>query len=176
MILLIVGTPGSGKTTAARIAESLGFRTIYASDIIREEIKSRDLPYTSETDRMISDWFHKNDRERLFVERLIPKLLPDTLNVIEGFRSPKQLKYLRELTDQEIKILSIDAPFEERLKRLIKRHRFENIDGKYLRERDQREFSLGLKELMNKADYRIHNDLSLAEFKERVKEILRGLK
>ena len=93
MLILIVGMPSSGKTTAARILGEMGFSVASTGDVIREEIKRRGLPYTKENDRKVADWFHEEGREKIVIDRLLKKVSGEKI-VIEGLRDPKQLKEL----------------------------------------------------------------------------------
>jgi len=171
MLILIVGMPSSGKTTAAQIFEEMGFSVASTGDIVREEIKSRDLPYTKENDREVADWFHEGDREALVIERLLDKVKGDKI-VIEGLRSDEQLYKLEEKTEKVPVIIAIKASFESRLKRELAKKRFTDMTREDLEKRDMAEMRLGEGELMEKANYIIDNtNLTKEELKKILEDI-----
>ncbi|MCD6367951.1 MAG: AAA family ATPase [Candidatus Aenigmarchaeota archaeon] len=174
MIVVIVGKPSSGKTTAANALKKLGFSVVSTGDIIREEIKRRGLPYTKETDAEIGEWFHRG-REGLIVQRLLDKVSGDKI-VIEGLRDPLQLKELERRTGEKPILIAIEAPFNVRLEREIKRGRFPGETEKYLREREERESRHGEDKLIDMADYVVKNDgVSLKEFEKNVRDLVKKL-
>lgn len=175
MLILIVGMPSSGKTTAAQIFEDIGFSIASTGDIVREEIKNRDLPYTKENDREVADWFHEGGREALVIERLLDKVKGDK-TVIEGLRSDEQLHKLEENTEKVPVIIAIKASFESRLERELAKKRFPDMTRKDLEKRDMAELRLGEGELIEKADYTIDNtNLTKEELKEELKKILEDI-
>ncbi|MCK4635016.1 MAG: AAA family ATPase [Candidatus Aenigmarchaeota archaeon] len=175
MLILIVGMPSSGKTTAAQIFEEMGFSVASTGDIVREEIKSRDLSYTKENDREVADWFHEEGRETLVIERLLSKLKGKN-KVIEGLRDPKQMERLENKTGKRPVIIAIESSFESRLKRELAKKRFPDMTREDLEKRDQAELRLGEGELIGKADYTIDNtNLTKEELKEELKKILEDI-
>lgn len=175
MIVLIVGEPLSGKTTALKVLKKIGFSTASTGDVIRDEIKNRNLPYTKENDAKIAEWFHKDNREILLIKRLLKKVKGDKI-AIEGLRSPIQLKELERKTDVRPIIIAIKADFKTRLKRMKERKRFPGEDEKYLRKREEREARHGEMEFIKMADYTIDNtNLSLKEFEQKVRDIVKRI-
>ncbi len=169
-IICVVGMPGSGKTTAAKIlGEILGAPVVSTGDVVRDEIKRRGLKYTPETDEKISRWFHSG-REDLIVRRLAKMLGPD-VTVVEGLRSPEEVELLKKLTGADIRILGILLGFRKRLERLKKRKRFENVTEEYLRKRDSREVGYGLGRLIKSADFRIRNSGDLEDLRRKLEKL-----
>jgi dephospho-CoA kinase len=69
--------------------------------------------------------------------------------------------------------VSVEAPFETRARRLADRGRdVSDADREALRDREARERSFGMDEVMADADVRIENDGSLEAFRARVRELL----
>ena len=115
MMVVIVGAPASGKTTAVEEFKKMGFSVCSSGDIIREEIKNRGLPYNKKNDRKIAEWFHKEGREKLLVERALKKVKGKKI-AIEGLRSPSQLKELEKQTGERPIIIAVKADFKRDLR------------------------------------------------------------
>jgi dephospho-CoA kinase len=160
-LIIVVGLPGSGKSLAAEIIKKRFKADHFRSgDIIRDEIKRRGLKYSPQNDAMVAHWFNIQGREKLLTKRLwkkIKKSRKDTV-VIEGFRSPDHLKYLKSYYKGKPVIIFINSSFKVRAKRGMRRKRFgkkENIE--YLKLRDKMEKSHGIMRLIKKADYTVDN-------------------
>jgi dephospho-CoA kinase len=160
-LILIVGLPGSGKSTAAEfIKKHFDAEVFHSGDIIREEIKRRGLEYTPQTDAMIAHWFHTQGREKLIAERTWKKIKKSKkkIIVVEGFRSLKTANHLKKLSKMKSIIISINASLKERIKRELKRRRFGEREGiEYLKSREKLEKRHGIMRLLKKADYKINN-------------------
>ena len=179
-LILIVGLPGSGKSFAASVIKKHFHANVFETgDIIREEIKRRGLHYTPENDTKVRLWFHSG-REHLIVERLWKKVKDERgVTVIDGLRSPKELTMIRKLYKGSIFLIRIKSSFRARSQREIKRGRFGKAESiGYLKQRDRSELSglVGLKQLLERADYTIDNSkLSKRQMEIRVVELVREL-
>jgi len=180
-LIVIVGLPGSGKSTAADfIKKKFNSVIFHSGDIIREEIKRRGLKYTPKTDAFVANWFHRSGREKLLVRRIWEKIKKSNkkLIVIEGLRSYDQLRYLEKITMARPVVIAIMASFNVRLERELKRKRFGKDESlSYLKLRERLEKSHGIERLIRKADYKIDNSkLSIKQtnvkISKTVKEIL----
>jgi dephospho-CoA kinase len=160
-IILIVGLPGSGKSLAADIIKKKFKAGVFHSgDVIRDEIRRRGLKYTPQNDAKIAHWFNVRGREKLLTKRLWKKVKKSRkdLVVIEGFRSPDHLKYLKSYYKGKPAIIFINSSFKARAERELKRKRFGKSETlKYLKFRDRLEKSHGIEELFKKADYTVNN-------------------
>jgi len=167
-LLLIVGMPGSGKSTAAQAAKALGFRVFSFGDIVREEVRRRGLKENEENVEKVANWFHSG-REYLLAHRLEKKLhkihTVKPFYVIEGARSPKQLKELKEHFN--VKILAVVLPQRIRWARQLARGRADIRITEDARERDARESRYGIEKLLARADWRISSNCNEKEFRAR---------
>jgi dephospho-CoA kinase len=161
-IVVVVGLPGSGKSTAAKIlAKRMKAAVVHSGDIIRAEIRRRGLPYTPKNDAAIARWFHSG-RESLLTSRAwnvaLKKASRKKTIIFEGFRSPLHIRYLQMLSGIRPIVIAITAPFTIRAKRELKRGRFgKSQTMSYLRKREMLETKHGVKRLISKADYKIDN-------------------
>ncbi|OGI12512.1 hypothetical protein A3K64_01245 [Candidatus Micrarchaeota archaeon RBG_16_36_9] len=179
-LILIVGLPGSGKSSAADfIKRKYDAGIVHSGDIIREEVKRRGLEYTPQNDALIAHWFHSSGREKLVVKRIWNKIKNSKKNliVIEGLRSEKQLKYLKAIAKTRPIIISVLASFNVRVKRELKRGRFGNKESiEYLKFRDKLEKKHGEDKLIRKADYKINNSkLNIRQTDAKIYEIMRKI-
>lgn len=177
-LILIVGLPGSGKSTAADfIKRKFNADIVHSGDIIREEVKRRGLEYNPKNDALIAHLFHTGGREKLVVRRVWDKIKRSKkkLIVIEGLRSEKQLKYLENIAKIKPIVISIVASFDVRAKRELKRGRFGKEESiKYLRFRDKLEKSHGEGKIIKKAEYKIDNSrLNERQTDKKIYEIMK---
>jgi dephospho-CoA kinase len=176
-IVLVVGLPGSGKSTVANyIRDNYNARIFLSGDIIREEIKRRGLAYTPENDSKIAHWFHTSNREGLVVKRLWANIRKSgkKLVVIDGLRSETQLSILRKIAKTRPFVISIVASQNVRVRRELSRGRFGKKESvKYVKFRDKLEKSHGVARLMAKSDYKINNThLSVRQSNYKIAKIM----
>lgn len=154
---MIVGMPGSGKTTAADLlGKFLRIKVVHSGDIARAEIKRRGWKLTPETDLKIRKYFHSHGREHIMVDRTLEQFKGD-INIVESFRSMKEIDILRK-RGYEVIIILIHAPFAVRAKRQQLRGRLGPRETlKYLKSRDKHELSIGLEQVIKEADFVIQN-------------------
>lgn len=169
-LLLIIGMPGSGKSTAADEAKKSGFRILSFGDIVREEVRRRKLAENEENVERVADWFHSG-REALLARRLEKKLrairTAKPFYVIEGARSPRQLKELRR--HFTVKILAITLPQRVRWLRQLARGRSDIRTLKDAKARDARELRYGIGRLLKQADWHISSNCTEKKFRTRCK-------
>jgi len=172
MLILLVGLPSSGKTTAAQILKEMGFSVISSGDIIREEVKKRGLPYTIENDTKIRKWFHEEGREALLLKRLLERARGENL-VWDGPRSTEYLEELKEKMGKPV-IIAIKSDFKSRFKRDLEKNRFPDLTKERMEKRDKQQLDTGISELMERADHVIDNtNLTKEELKKKIEKILK---
>ncbi|MDI9619717.1 MAG: AAA family ATPase [Candidatus Nezhaarchaeota archaeon] len=172
-LICLTGMPGAGKTVAAEVARSMGLKVYSMGDIVREEIL-REKGHIS-WDEMKKAMFELRQKEgpgaiAKRVARLIPK---DSLNVavIEGVRSLDEVEEFKELG--EVVVLAIHSSPINRYLRLKRRGRKGDPQGfEELKERDLKELSLGLGNVIALSDYMIVNNGTLGEFEGEVRSLL----
>ncbi|MEM1720985.1 MAG: AAA family ATPase [Ignisphaera sp.] len=177
VVVFVTGLPGSGKSVFTDVAISRGIPVVVLGDIVREEVSRRGLEPSLENLIKIAQEL----RERLgpeaiamlSVEKLLKILDMSCLVVIDGVRSLKEVEYIKMKTDAEAIIVAIHASPKTRFNRLKMRSRSDDPrEWSEFIERDMRELSWGLGNVIALADVVIVNEGSLDEFKAMVKEFL----
>lgn len=170
-VIAAVGLPGSGKTEAAQIAEEMGMKRVSMGDVVRREIKRRDLDVTDENIERISTELREQHGDAA-VARLCVKQLDMEKNqelFIDGIRGLSEIEYFRDELDRKVTVLAIKSAFSTRYDRISTRGRTEDIDTReMLRARDERELEWGLQKAIEMADITIHNDGSLDSFQQEI--------
>jgi dephospho-CoA kinase len=180
-LILIVGLAGSGKSTISRfIKDKFNADIFHTGDIIREEVRRRELERTTKNEILIANWFFANrKREKIIIERIAEKIKKSNkkIIVIEGLTTYENLKYLEKLVEIKPIVLSIITTLNVRVKRESKRGRFgkkRNIE--YVKSRDDFEKSRGIGKLMKKADYTIDNSrLSKKQANDKVYKLIKEI-
>lgn len=184
MILVVVGLPGSGKSTIAEFLREEDFDVIEFGDIWRELLKKAKIPLndpkgTREFTRMLREKHGKDIYARYAVKK-IRKSMRHV--VLMGVRSTYEMDYLKKKVSK-IEIIAIRSPFETRFERMKKRAKPEDpktlADFKWLNTREKRGFLPDKKEerhgvliVMKKADYAINNNGTKEQLKENLDKVL----
>jgi dephospho-CoA kinase len=172
-----VGLPGSGKGEAAEVAREEGIPVVTMGDVIRQECRDRGLDPAEHHGQVATD-LRAEGGPTAIAERSIP-LVRESLEdsdtvVVDGLRSMAEVAAFEEAFGGEFTILSVEAPFDVRARRLDERGRDKSVDegGESLEERDERELGFGMGEVMDEADVVVENTSTLEAFRERVRTLL----
>jgi len=155
----LTGYPGAGKTLLAAEASRMGLPVLNMGDVVREEADKRGVEPTRENMTRLMFKLREEEGPLAVARRILDKCrrVEGKLVVIDGLRTVDELRLFKESFKRFILVM-VDAPREERFRRLHKRGRSD--DPKTLEElvdRDRAEETLGLGELMKKADRLIVN-------------------
>ena len=170
------GMPGTGKSEAVVVAKELGFEIFSMGEVVRDEARRRGVPMTdSDVGRFAADEREKHGKA-IWAQRtseLIMQHAEAEIVIIDGIRSMDEIELFRDVFGKDFILVAIYANSPERLKRIIKRSREDDVRSmEELEARDDRELGWGVGRAIAKADIMIVNDCSLSEFREKVKEIL----
>jgi len=173
----ITGMPGSGKNTIREIMQEFGFPIIVMGDEVRAEAKRRNLDPTPENLGRIMLQIRAEEGLGVLARRCIPKVKASgsSVVVIDGVRSPHEVReYRREFPN--FKIIAIHASPMARFRRLLKRGRSDDPkDWETFVERDQRELSVGIGEVIATANYMVVNEGTKDQLKGELRQLLRQL-
>ena len=171
-----VGLAGSGKGEFATVAEELGVPAVTMGDVIRQACRDRGLD-PAEHHGAVAQALREENGPTAIAEASLPHVeaaLADADTVlVDGIRSDVEVEVFEERFGEDFLLVSIEAPFEVRQRRLGERGRDE-VDGdrERLAARDDRERGFGLGDAMERADVTIDNTGSLDAYRERVREVL----
>lgn len=172
MIYGVTGMPLSGKTTVANILEKQGFTKIDMGNVVRGEMEERDIP-TSETGDFVNSIREENGMDAI-AQLTLPKIQETKNVVITGMRNKQEKKYFEEQLDTGLNIIALWTSKEVRKQRREERMRKEDREGDEFHERDLRELSNGVGDLIALSDHIIKNEeMSLDELEQEVKQIVK---
>ncbi len=175
-VIATVGLPGSGKGEAAEVAREEGIPVVTMGDVIRQACRDRGLD-PEEHHGEVAKRLREEEGPAAIAERTLPPVREHSQNsdtvLIDGVRSDVEVDRFQDAFE-EFTLVSIEAPFEARARRLRGRARDRtDEDEAELRRREERELAFGMGEAMERADVTIENDADLSSFRERVRRLFR---
>lgn len=173
-ILLITGMPGAGKEELLEVARSMGIPFLRMGDIVREFHESSGNADKGMTVGQTASRERELNGSDIWARRALERMSGE-LFLVDGCRSMDEVRSFRGLSD-DVHIIAVHAPAEQRYARLIKRGREDApTDQEEFDSRDNREMGWGLSEIIALADLMVVNDSDLETFRRRVRETLEGL-
>ena len=174
ILIGVAGMPGAGKATVEEIVKSMGYPVVVMGDEIRDEAKRRGLKPTPENLGMVMLKLREEEGPNIVAERCIPKIekAKGKIVVVDGIRSPYEVEEFKRRFPN-FTLIAIHASPETRFQRLFKRRRSDDPRGwDTFAERDLRELSVGLGDVVAMADYMIVNEGTKNQLKRHVGEVL----
>jgi len=176
-VIATVGLPGSGKSEAATVARELGVPVVTMGDVIREECRKRGLDPATDHGT-VAKRLREEGGPAAIAEASLPAIESeleeaDTV-LVDGVRSDAEVDRFETAFGEEFVLVSVEAPFETRARRLDVRGRdvSDEEGGESLAERDERERAFGMGTAMDRADVTVDNDRSLEAFHDRIRSLL----
>ncbi len=170
----ISGMPGSGKNIIREVAGELGIPVVAMGDEIRDEAERRGLSPTPENLGHLMLQIRHEEGQDVLAKRCVAKIrtMNSRLFVIDGLRSLHEVESFRALFPG-LRVVAIHASPKTRYLRLLKRGRSDDPkDWKEFIERDQRELSVGLGDVIATADCMIVNEGHKAQIRTSLKNLL----
>jgi len=175
-IIALVGMAGSGKSTAMKILNDEGFPGARFGDITEDVIKEKCLKLTPENEKIVREEIRAIEGMTAYAKRIIPKIdsmfCKSKTVVLDGLYSWEEYKYLKEIYNNSLIILSINASPKFRYSRLSNR-KIRPLTNSEARLRDYAEI-----ENINKAgpiamaNHTIINEYSYDEFKNSIEKLI----
>ncbi|MEM2715860.1 MAG: dephospho-CoA kinase, partial [Candidatus Thermoplasmatota archaeon] len=135
-------------------------------------VMKRGLPLSEEVTGKIADEMRKTHGAGYWAKRCLAKIENEEFFVIDGIRNMEEVEIFKEKIDNLI-VVAIHASQATRYERIRKRKRYGNdMSFEKFKEREKKELSWGLGNVIAMADAVIINEGSLEEFKEKVRKIL----
>lgn len=174
-IIAVVGMCGSGKSIASDFYEERGFQKVHFGAVTLEKVKEANLEITPENEKMIRENIRRELGMGAFAKILLPRILEYSKVsdvVLDGLYSWDELKILREVLGDQLKVLAIVSDRELRYDRLSKRE-VRSLTRDQAIARDIAEIENSAKGgPIAFADYYIDNNGDLESYKKRLLEIL----
>src|SRR5207244_6637622 len=121
MLIGLTGRNAAGKGEVARYLQKKSFYYHSLSDVIRDEIRSRDLQPTRELLIAVGNELRQRYGANILAERILAKVEDDKHYVIDSIRNPAEVNAFRSA--KHFKLIRIDAPPELRFQRILTRQR-----------------------------------------------------
>ena len=174
ILIGVAGMPGAGKATVEEIVKDMGYSVVVMGDVIRDEAKRRGLKPTPENLGMVMLKLREEKGPNIVAERCIPKIekTDGKIVIVDGIRSPHEVKEFKKHFSN-FTLIAIHASPETRFQRLFRRRRSDDPKGwETFTDRDLRELSVGLGDVIAMADYMIINEGTKNELKRQIRKVL----
>lgn len=176
MIVLVVGTIGSGKGVVTEYFSKRGFSRFSFGDVVREESRQRGTPETRENLQNLG-----HELRDILAERIISEIDSKGDSVVDGARYYFQIKnFFDHFGRNSVKVVGVNAWYFLRGLRLMARGRegdptswaqFREQNGRdlygYLAENGQNTASC-----MNQLDYPLHNNFTIGWLEKKVERVI----
>lgn len=180
MLIGITGTDGAGKGAAVRyLVDKKGFTHFSSRDLIIEQIVQQKLPVTRENTRLVGNQMRKKFGNDVLIRLSLKKAREQNVKniVIESIRALAELETLHA---QGGYLLAIDANQNTRYRRITGRKSetdhitfAEFVAQEKLEMNDPDPNGMQKAQVMQRADYTVQNDSSMAALAEQLKNFLR---
>ena len=171
--------PYSGKTEAVQKAKDKNIPIIRMGELVWEETQKQKLELTDQNVGTIANKMRKQHGMDIWAKKTLEKIKSIKQTeylVIDGIRNREEVNLFRRELGPDFLIIGIEASKKVRQQRIRLRGRADDVHTlKEFQDRDKRELSWGLAEVMASADIIISNDGSLETFHEKVNRIFNQL-
>jgi len=178
-IVAFTGMPWSGKSEAVRLAKDQGIPVVRMGDMVWAETKHRGLELVDENVGKVASEMRDKYGKDIWAQKTfkaIQQMDNKKLIVIDGVRNLEEVEYFQQHLSTDFSLVAIDAHDETRYRRALQRQRIDDEhDITKLKERDKRELSWGLAEVIASADIVITNENGLKPFQQRILSLLHQL-
>jgi dephospho-CoA kinase len=177
IVIGLAGMPGSGKSLVVETAKELGYAIVVMGDVIREETLKLGLELTPQNVGKVMLQLRADGGVTAVAQKCIPKIesQKNSKILIDGLRSLHELEAFKSHF-AKFSLAAVHAPPETRFTRLSNRRRSDDSNGwEVFHERDMRELSVGLGNVIALAEQMIVNDASIEEVKRRIAEAFRRI-
>jgi dephospho-CoA kinase len=177
LVIGLAGMPGSGKSVVVDTARELGYDVVVMGDVVRQETTKRGLELTPENVGKVMLELRAEGGNYVIAQKCIPKIVEQTSPkiLVDGLRSLYEADIFKEHFAQ-FNLIAVHASPETRFSRLSNRHRSDDpAEWKVFNERDMRELSVGLGNVIAMAQQIIVNDDRIEQVKVKVRELFRKI-
>jgi len=177
--IAFTGMPFSGKSEAVKIAKEQSIPVIRMGDMIWEETKAQGFKINDSNVGKIATDMRKTHGMSIWAQKTYEKIktIKDMrLLVIDGVRNIEEVEFFKENLGEDFILVAVKVEDSLRHNRALSRGRADDsMDINLIKERDKRELSWGLAEVIDLADITILNDGSIEKFCEKIKKVFKDL-
>jgi dephospho-CoA kinase len=177
LVVGLAGMPGSGKSVVVDTAREIGYDIVVMGDVIRQETAKRGLELTPQNVGKVMLQLRQEEGNAVIAQRCVPKIEAQASGkvLVDGLRSLYEVDTFKEYF-AKFSLVAVHASPETRFNRLSNRRRSDDpAEWKVFRERDMRELSVGLGNVIAMAEQMVVNDDSFEQVKAKAKESLRRI-
>lgn len=177
LLLILIGLPGSGKTTAADFLASQKIPVVRMGQITDEMLRKEEISFSEINENFIRQSLRKRYGDDIYASLTSPIIkelfLTHKVVVVDGLRAQSEYHFYLKLF-KNLKLIFIESETKYRHRRLMRRlvRSMSKIDTV---KRDRWEKEIGLVKLKKHADYLITNNKSKKEFLADLKVIIASL-
>lgn len=172
----LVGTNGSGKSTACEFLKSQGYTPISLSDFVREEVKQRGLPLDRDTLTETANQLKKDHGLAVFAEKAVAYAEASEASqvVFDSIRHEKELAFLKQYG---VLLIGVDADVDIRYARIKNRGlEVDAVDLDTFKRQDAYEnegksFGQNIRHCLAQCDFQLTNNGDATEFLHQIKAI-----
>ena len=177
VVIGLIGMPGAGKSIVVEAARELGYAIVVMGDVIREETMERGLELNPENVGKVMLELREKVGNAVVAQKSIPKFEQQASSkvLVDGLRSLFEVDAFKAYFPRFITI-AVHASQKARFDRLKNRGRSDDPNTwEAFHERDMRELSVGLGNVIAMAECIIMNDNSPKQCKLEVINLLSGI-
>lgn len=177
LVVGLAGMPGSGKSLVVDTARELGYAVVIMGDVIREQTAKRGLDLTPANVGKVMLQLRADGGNTIVAQKCIPKIEEQASGkvLVDGLRSHFEVEAFK-IYFERFSVVAVHASPETRFSRLSNRRRSDDPSGwEVFHERDMRELSVGLGNVIALSELMIINEDSAQEVKAQVLDCLRRI-
>jgi dephospho-CoA kinase len=166
--------PGSGKEEFVSVAVEEGWNVVRMGDVVREEVKNRNLELNSQNVGQIANSEREKHGFGIWAERTLSHI-SDDLVLIDGIRGDAEIAVFKSKLGDDMVLVGISSSPKIRFERIKSRRRSDvTLTWEDFLDRDAREIRWGIENAMAQCEHIIANEGTLEEFRKNVQEFLRS--
>ena len=177
LVVGLAGMPGSGKSVVVDMAREMGYDIVVMGDVIRGETIKRGLELTPENVGKVMLALREEAGDYVVAQKCVPEIEKQTSQkvLVDGLRSLHEADIFKEHF-VKFSLIAVHASPRTRFNRLMNRRRSDDTaEWQVFHERNMRELSVGLGNVIAMAEQMVVNDNSFGEVKAKVKESLQRI-